>query len=532
MCRTRFRSRAIKLRQAVPKLTACAKSGHPTNYPGSSKSNAEEAITVVDEAYEVERMLDKRVVGSPAVTEYRVKWKGFSIDECTWEQAVNLEGAWKLVAQYEQEAALAVDINWVTRQHSQSTGTSSRPAVGARVELYWEAMDSWYAGSVLEYDSTDSIVIAYDDDDAVESHDISEITWRMASDEEPQPLATAAMFDLTKWRSDRNSTGYKGVQTKGHMFRARARVNGKRQFIGTYDTAEEAAQAVAIHHTDSHQAPSRTTARRPRAIATPTAQIELYHEVSANSNNNDHDTVQSTAASDNCTSIAALSGGGFEAQLSFGCTEYHLGYHATRDQAVKAVELAMRGAEARGDKRTSQLASRLNGSIAQKRSRNAGMKCILPTASASARTGPGHLVGCRVRKHFEGHGIFNGQVLGYSPKTRWFSVQYDDGDAEEISRTELDGILLKQTADRGHITLTPLVESSEGKLDEPGTEAVEQQCEQPLAAVVPMVPIHSGVPTAESLVQMVNAIAGQTVCGTHLDAETTHPTYNTSAEVL
>lgn len=42
------------------------------------------------------------MVGEPEVTEYMVKWKGFGMDECTWERSENLEGAARAVAAYER----------------------------------------------------------------------------------------------------------------------------------------------------------------------------------------------------------------------------------------------------------------------------------------------------------------------------------------------------------------------------------------------------------------------------------------------
>ena len=60
----------------------------------------------------------------------------------------------------------------------------AKPAVGARVELYWATEGQWYSGCVAEYDQDDdtSIVILYDEteteDEIEHCHNISEITWR------------------------------------------------------------------------------------------------------------------------------------------------------------------------------------------------------------------------------------------------------------------------------------------------------------------------------------------------------------------
>lgn len=51
------------------------------------------------EEYEVEKILDRRVVRG--VVEYYLKWKGFGLDECTWEARANLS-CQDLIEQYER----------------------------------------------------------------------------------------------------------------------------------------------------------------------------------------------------------------------------------------------------------------------------------------------------------------------------------------------------------------------------------------------------------------------------------------------
>ena len=59
--------------------------------------------------------------------------------------------------------------------------------------------------------------------------------------------AGAGEIDLSQWRSDTNKTGYMGVRQKGDRFKAEVRVPGKgKKHLGTYGTAEEAAEEAAV----------------------------------------------------------------------------------------------------------------------------------------------------------------------------------------------------------------------------------------------------------------------------------------------
>jgi Chromo (CHRromatin Organisation MOdifier) domain len=53
--------------------------------------------------YEVERLLARRRVGR--ATEYLVQWKGYPPEENTWERVRNLQGARKLVSEFESQAS-------------------------------------------------------------------------------------------------------------------------------------------------------------------------------------------------------------------------------------------------------------------------------------------------------------------------------------------------------------------------------------------------------------------------------------------
>merc|ERR1712025_907094 len=72
-----------------------------TNRTGKEVVELESAKTPNgDSEYEVEKIVDKRIVGK--VVEYLVKWKGWDNDEDrTWEPLNNLEGSEKLIKKYE-----------------------------------------------------------------------------------------------------------------------------------------------------------------------------------------------------------------------------------------------------------------------------------------------------------------------------------------------------------------------------------------------------------------------------------------------
>lgn len=54
---------------------------------------------VLEEEYNVEKILDKKKVGS--TWKYKVKWEGYSDDECTWEPKENLRNVNYLIDEYE-----------------------------------------------------------------------------------------------------------------------------------------------------------------------------------------------------------------------------------------------------------------------------------------------------------------------------------------------------------------------------------------------------------------------------------------------
>lgn len=58
---------------------------------------------MTDEAYEVEKIVNKRVVGNR--TEYLVKWQGWSEKDNTWEPLKNLNCA-KLIEDFNKGASV------------------------------------------------------------------------------------------------------------------------------------------------------------------------------------------------------------------------------------------------------------------------------------------------------------------------------------------------------------------------------------------------------------------------------------------
>ena len=83
-----------------------------------------------------------------------------------------------------------------------------------------------------------------DNDDAQHNHCQAD---EEESDSQAKTLSGAAMeeIDIAECHSERNPTGYKGVTKIGNKFHARLSIGGKLHWLGTYDTPEQAAQAVA-----------------------------------------------------------------------------------------------------------------------------------------------------------------------------------------------------------------------------------------------------------------------------------------------
>lgn len=59
---------------------------------------------VLDEEFEVERIVGKR--NEEGVTQYKVKWSGYSSDDCTWEPIEHLAGCQELIDAYNKSHPL------------------------------------------------------------------------------------------------------------------------------------------------------------------------------------------------------------------------------------------------------------------------------------------------------------------------------------------------------------------------------------------------------------------------------------------
>ena len=56
----------------------------------------------MSDEYEVEKIVDKRVKNGKV--EYKIKWVGYSMQECTWEPLKNLENIKKMIDDYNEKA--------------------------------------------------------------------------------------------------------------------------------------------------------------------------------------------------------------------------------------------------------------------------------------------------------------------------------------------------------------------------------------------------------------------------------------------
>ena len=56
---------------------------------------------VLDELYSVERILDKKKI--KGIWKYKVKWEGYTEDECTWEPIENLDNVIQMVVDFNSE---------------------------------------------------------------------------------------------------------------------------------------------------------------------------------------------------------------------------------------------------------------------------------------------------------------------------------------------------------------------------------------------------------------------------------------------
>ena len=64
-------------------------------------------------------------------------------------------------------------------------------------------------------------------------------------------------------------------------------------------------------------------------------------------------------------------------------------------------------------------------------------------AAASSTENTANLVGLHVQKLFDDYGTFRGEVTGFNPTNGLFTVVYEDGDEEELTRSELEPLIVE-----------------------------------------------------------------------------------------
>ena len=140
-------------------------------------------------------------------------------------------------------------------QRPSASGNSSRYAgrnsvhfVGRRITVYWRGDAKWYSGTIREYSAAvESYLVLYDDG-TQSSEDLDDCTWVWeyerpvsgAVDEVPTEAGSLKLY-----LSGQGSTGYLHVYPDQGRFRARITAIEGRENLGTFDTAVEAAVAVA-----------------------------------------------------------------------------------------------------------------------------------------------------------------------------------------------------------------------------------------------------------------------------------------------
>ncbi|CAG7558491.1 unnamed protein product [Fusarium equiseti] len=84
----------------VPEVSPSTKRSSARLLAKSKKSD--ESDTEPETEWEVEKIVDSGIDGPTGVHLYLVKWKGFSMKECTWEPKKNLGNCHKLIREFEE----------------------------------------------------------------------------------------------------------------------------------------------------------------------------------------------------------------------------------------------------------------------------------------------------------------------------------------------------------------------------------------------------------------------------------------------
>ncbi len=87
-----------------------------------SASNVAAESSQDEDVYEVERILEKRLVGKRV--QYLVKWEGYGVEQATWEPVSNLSNVKNIVKEFE----MGLDMGQNAQCQSTNTSNSAQPA--------------------------------------------------------------------------------------------------------------------------------------------------------------------------------------------------------------------------------------------------------------------------------------------------------------------------------------------------------------------------------------------------------------------
>lgn len=85
----------------VPEVSPSTKRSSARLLAKSKKSDESDAESETE--WEVEKIMDSGIDGPTGVHLFLVKWKGFSMEECTWEPKKNLDKCHKLIREFEEK---------------------------------------------------------------------------------------------------------------------------------------------------------------------------------------------------------------------------------------------------------------------------------------------------------------------------------------------------------------------------------------------------------------------------------------------
>ena len=137
------------------------------------------------------------------------------------------------------------------RFHRDSASQNSVERVGKRITVFWESDEKWYSGKIREYSPADETCLVVYDDGTQSSEDLDDCIWvweddrpTSGADEVADEVPTEA-GGLKLHLSQNSSTGYLHVYLVHGRFRARITAIEGGGCLGAFDTAVEAAVAVA-----------------------------------------------------------------------------------------------------------------------------------------------------------------------------------------------------------------------------------------------------------------------------------------------